>query len=331
MTFHPEALDLDQIKRLAKTMKQKSPEVVTGGLTLSKSQELLARALGYDNWHALQTPRNPAKATKVEPEPRVGGRCERPWNSVDDLTIYERILLGAFVATSEGDQESAGRALASLAQFDGNLDAFGLDKPHGGHLDRYPDQIADGLRLTHKFPGHPLTRQPDGGDGSVKAVLVAALGAARTRGEIKPEWIRFLKREDHSLWEALMGVSGDPFHEIRELMELLNDMLMLVEQQAPLLNALNLISDVYRLHGKHYQSDTIKNDWIPEAIETKDWKTFLEQRLKKYHKSLAIKVGLSVRGPSASLSDTLIAAIKELRRVGDEDDRRRLFGNSRSN
>jgi hypothetical protein len=53
MTFHPEALDMVQLKRLAKQMSRGSKAVLADNpLSLAQSQELLARTLGYENWHA---------------------------------------------------------------------------------------------------------------------------------------------------------------------------------------------------------------------------------------------------------------------------------------
>lgn len=55
MTFHPEALDLAQLKRLSKQLQRGSKEVLPNSpLTLAQSQELLARTLGYPSWHGAR-------------------------------------------------------------------------------------------------------------------------------------------------------------------------------------------------------------------------------------------------------------------------------------
>lgn len=84
MTFHPQGIDPATLRRLAKTMKTRASEVLPSPLTLSQSQELLARAMGHADWHQAihAKPNAEADANSATPQdPFLSPACRLRWYS----------------------------------------------------------------------------------------------------------------------------------------------------------------------------------------------------------------------------------------------------------
>lgn len=90
MPFHPSALDVATLKDLAKNLRRGAAEVLPqASLSLSQSQELLARALNHPNWHeALQK----AKAAPAKPSAVSAGH---PLDNIPDRIFFFESLARA--------------------------------------------------------------------------------------------------------------------------------------------------------------------------------------------------------------------------------------------
>jgi hypothetical protein len=313
MTFHPEALDQEQLKRLAKNMKKGSGSVLPQQpLTLTQSQELLARALGHANWHAANQPRKeklPAEVEASNPIPAMARGSDRSWRGIDALFFHERILLGGFLATIHQQDEQAKR-LWQVAQYEDTqaqmlqrLQTVGLEGLEAVQAET--GRVANGYEdyLTREMAVEKAANLP--GITSVGTVLRGALIMARRVRVLPTVYFQWLKEIDPRLWNMLKSGNSietnervDPLKKDKARLDLLEDLLCLVEAGIAFPEAVRRVGVAYRQHGLNDLANTL-DDWEGQEQLHSDWVGFLTDVLRKYNPRQAIMFDLLARAGSA--------------------------------
>lgn len=318
MTFHPEALDLAQLKRLSKQLQRGSKEVLPNTpLTLAQSQELLARTLGYPSWHGVREERKDNKKTS--------GTTTASWRGVDQLRVYERVLLGAFISISQGRHGDGIDALQAIGKaFAKNeMDLAGV----AGDTTQYPVDLQRALDNASGWIGHPMAQ----GDCTEPAaeVLKRALIGARRESIVASALFLWLKSVDEPLWSVLhqtgraQSEQTDPFLSLNARAMLWGDLTVLVDANFSFLDAIKRVADIYEAHHLADRSKALREEWIPGIEAVEYWQQFVSRKLSVYDKRAAIRFDLV--GAAGSAGEALRQLSKATEKEADRSDYLRLM------
>lgn len=318
MPFHPEALDLAQLKRLAKNLKRGSEAVLPNTpLTLSQSQELLARALGHPHWHAA-VEFGGRNAASTHTAPALDRGATRPWAGLDELFFHERILLGSFQATMYGEHDQA-QKIWQVAHYE---DTQGLmrQRLRGAGLDELEDVQREIARAPEKYTHEhdiiqDLLERSNYGETTVGDVLRAVLTQARRVRVVPTSYFLWLKELDPGLWETLRHGKGagieDPLTNPQRRLELMEDLNFLMETGIPFLDAVKRAAETYGNHGQDNMARSLES-WIQPLSNSKHWPAFFAETWRQYSPRQAIMFDLTAS--SSSGQSALTRIISEARR-----------------
>lgn len=115
MTFHPDTLDANTLRRLAKNLKQRAATVLPSPLKLSQAQELLAGAMGHPDWHAAL---KRATSSAVKEVPKENSDTHR--NVLHDVFLRADFFehMDFMVQASVGEYDAL-KSLASMYEKQG--------------------------------------------------------------------------------------------------------------------------------------------------------------------------------------------------------------------
>ena len=336
MTFHPDALDLAQLKRLAKAMSRGSKEILPQApLPLSKSQELLARTLGYDSWHAATKGRQalsaPQSPPEVPPAPGSASAMETPYQGLGQMKVYERILMGVFIAAAEEDKYKVVSTLSALSKAAAS-DSPGLWLPFAGSMSSYSPEVQEGLRLSLSYPSHALTvaEKPT----TVGHMLARGLVLARSFQPIPFIYFLFIKAHDANLWTFFQSCSRssafvDPFKSASVRLQLFEDLLISLRSSVSLIEGFDRLIQGYRKHGWEDRASALDAVWRPGLEASRRPSEFLARQLVVYDPRAALRFELLLDVSESNLNQALMQVISDTQAEGHREDRARLLSGQR--